>query len=141
MLWILICFGASWEPVLYNRSNAFSPTNAQNTFVVNMNTLVMFQIVSDPSIPFLRMCFVDLDDFFCKQIIFYLPFTELATFPFVIGTARHRQYLTGKIDRITVFFMTGFNRLIRQTIPYFRGPFLLSNSANYFNRLFSISAI
>lgn len=108
MLWMLICLGASWDPVLYGRMNAFCPTDAPYTFVAYMNALVTFQIVSDPSIPFLRMCFVDLDDFFCKQAIFYLPLTELAAFPFVIGIAATQTISDRKID--------GINRILRQDL-------------------------
>lgn len=58
-----------------------------DTFVIDMNALVTIQVVSDPSIPLLWMCLVDLNDLFCKQAIFSLSFTELASLPFVIGTA------------------------------------------------------
>lgn len=75
MLWILICFGAAWNSVLYGRMNAFCPANAQDTFVTYVNALVTFQLVSDPSISFLWMCFMDLYDLFCKHHIFSLTYT------------------------------------------------------------------
>ena len=87
MLWILICFGTSRDCVFYGRMNAFCLANAQDAFVIDMNALVTIQVISNPSIPLLWMCLVDLNDLFCKQAIFSLSFTEFASLPFVIGTA------------------------------------------------------
>ena len=134
ILWTVGMACTTVVTILDGGTNLFDAADAQHTFVINMDMIVMIQVISYPAITFNGILHVDLFNLFCQLFIFYGTWAFLPRKPLIVGCARNMEIRTTKGDRISIFLVALVDAAILTLLSYLSKASLLSSSASFFNR-------
>jgi hypothetical protein len=73
ILGILSLPGTAVVTVFHSRAYIFGTADAQHSLVIHMDTMVVAQIIIEPSVAFVRAFFVDLFNLVGQTLIFRSP--------------------------------------------------------------------
>ena len=104
--------GTAIVAVLDGRLDISDSADPQNPFVIHYYVMIPFQVISNPSIPFVRVFGVDLFDFLCNSEIFTFRLRNLSMKPFIVCSSGYFSKFTEFCDRIFVLFVFFFDCLI-----------------------------
>lgn len=123
--------GAAMAAVFHGGSYISGTADAQHSFVIYMDAIVVAQIVIESSVPFIRVLLMDFFNLVSQTFIFLSSAAQLPRNPFMIGRARHMEQSAGRFDREPLCFMAFFNDNVDMALSYFRKASLLSTSSNF----------
>ena len=131
---------AAVTAVLDGGLDPFGAANAEDTFVVDVNVMVMPQLVIDASVALVRAVHVDLLNLLSKLRVLSGPGTQLAGRPLVVCRARNMQQAAGFLDGLTIFSIVFLYCSVDMFLSYLSKASLLTISSNFFSKWFSIFA-
>ena len=134
VLWISSVACTAVATVLNSGLDALYSANAQYSFVVHMNTVIVFQVVPDAPVAFIWAFCVDLLDLLCKLLVVSTTFAQLSGKPCIIGGTGYMEIRTPKLDWVSIFLVALPNTVILLNLSYLSKASLLSISANFFSR-------
>ncbi len=84
-----------------------------------MDTLVMAQIIVDPTVTLIRALCMDTLDFLCQRLILNCPAAELACGPLVVSRTGDMEQLAPQLYGTAVFPVALFDSTVETSLPYF----------------------
>ena len=120
ILWISGTSGTAVITVLDCGFDILLSTNSQDSFVVDMNAVVMEKIVMDAAIAFVRIFCVNFLYFLRKPFIFSRSGTFSARQPPIIRRSGYLKQRTGFFYSVSVFSAMVLDRLVNMALPYLR---------------------
>ena len=96
--------------------------------VIHVNTEVVFQVVPDAAVAFIRMLHMYLFYLFRDLLVFLAALAQLARKPCVIGRARNMEVGTSELYRVTIFLVALLNAVVLPALSYLPKVPLLSIS-------------
>ena len=139
---LLICSlsGAPVTGILDRGLDSFFAADPEHTFIVYLDSVVALQIIPYSAVTHIGTGHVDFFNLFSDPLIFDFISRDASVKPFVVGCTAYMPQLAKRPDRITMFFVFLFDRLIDLSVPDQAQPRLLSSSSSFFRKDASISA-
>ena len=107
--------------VIFNGGlDIFLSADPQDSFVVDMNIVVVAKVVIDATIALVRTIRMDLLDLFCDCFVLNGSGTFTARNPPVIRRPGYLQQLAGFLNAVSAFRAIFLNRPIKMALPYLR---------------------
>ena len=132
--------GASTIRVLDRGFDPFLPTDPKYTFIVCLDSMITFQIIPYSAVALIRTGHMDLFNLLSDSFVFCFISRDASAKPFVVCSTAYMPQFAERSDRITMFFVFFFDRLIDLPVPDQAQPRLLSISSSFFKKDASISA-
>ena len=105
--------------VLYGGVDISGPADTQHSLVIDIDTIVMTEIVSQSPVTFIRAFQMDFLNLVGQFRILRSPVAQLPGCPFVVSRTGHMEQFAGCLNRKPVFFTALFNGRINLPLPYF----------------------
>ena len=111
---------ASMVRMLNRRLDALCPTNPQNTLVIDIYSMIAFQIVTNAAVALVRRFFVNLLNDLCNLFIFSGTIADAPGCPPVISCSGNMKNPAGGFNRVSKLCVTVTNRCIQMLLLYLR---------------------
>ena len=105
--------------VFYGRADISSPADAQHSFVIDVDSIVMTQIIIQSPITFIRVFQIDSLNLIRQFLVLCSSVAQFPGCPFVVSGTGHMDQFASCLNRKPVFLMALFNGHIKVSLPYF----------------------
>ena len=131
MLGILGPPGTATPIVFHSGPNIPGPADTQHSFIIDMDTIVVTQIVIESSVALIWAFLVDLLDPVCQTLVLYSSAARFSQGPFMVGRTGHMEQSASRFNGIPLLLVAFFDCHINMALSYFRETYLLSTWSNF----------
>ena len=111
--------GAAAVIVFHCRAYIPGPADSQHPLVIDMDTIVVAQIIIEPSVAFIRALCMNLFNRICQTLIFLRSAAQVPLSPFMISRTSNMEQTTSRFNGIPLFFMAFLDRYVNLALSYF----------------------